>query len=236
MDALASQLDSSSEYSSDDASTHPLNNATHPTTKSNDLPIIGTGKVHTVKIDPDVTVNNRAIRISAAYRLLTHYKYPSTIFTSHSTTSSSGLSSFYPTTSATSSQEQETMTWRCPSNLRAFDLLLTTSNKDPIARFTANYLSLTNVGAIELYTPLAANNIEALNEIIVTGWTLYQTMLWRSSNPVPLIGAVIARTGREKNVPLYEGGNGNGQKEIGGRDGRSYLGDGVYEMEDKKVR
>jgi hypothetical protein len=215
VESLASKLDSASATSSSDedaASNHPL--TTKSKSNPTDLITTGIGNIHAIKIDPTVVVNSRAIRVSAASRLLTHYKYLSTIFTSHA-------------------GGQETMTWRCPSNIRAFDLLLTDSSKTPIARFTANYLSFTNCGAIELYSELAANDVAALNEVVVTGWTLYQTMVYRASSPVPLVGAAFARTGRESNVPVGVGKS-NGDQELGTLP--PGYGPSEHELEDKKLK
>jgi hypothetical protein len=153
-----------------------------------DAGVIGDGHVHAFKIDYNTHVHGRPIRVSAAKRLLTRYTYQSLAFSSDST-----------------GNKPATMTWKSNSWFRCFDFILLDESQQLVAKFTPKYLGMRNIATIEFLGPKADNPL-ARDEVVVTGLTLYMCMFYRTSNIVPLVGALTARPGKDYKITAAPGG------------------------------
>lgn len=141
--------------------------------------IIGEGRVHAFHIDCDTMVRGRPIRVSAARKWLTRYNYPSTAYSSD------------PSRPAV-------MTWHSNSKWKAFDFDLRDENEELVARFSPRYIARKTAN-IELFGSRAWDTA-AVEEVLITGITLYLCMIYRASNLVPFIGAAVSRSGKDYNV------------------------------------
>lgn len=68
----------------------------------------------------------------------------------------------------------------------------------PVAKFSANTMSLRNVGRVEFLGPTLMANEAFREEIVVVGMTLMYTMVLRSTSILSFFGAIIARPGRSE--------------------------------------
>lgn len=90
------------------------------------------------------------------------------------------------------------MTWKSSSMLRCFDMVLLDTKQEPVAQFSASYTPF-GTATLKIFGTKAWQE-DALDEVVVTAWTLYQTMLYRASSPVPFVGALLARRGKDYRV------------------------------------
>jgi hypothetical protein len=142
--------------------------------------VIGDSKVRVFHIDFDARVRGRSIKMSPAKRMSANYNYPSLAYSSDPL-------------------KPALMTWKYNSLIRCFDHELRDANGELVARFDPRYHGLHNFASIKLYGDKAWDT-QAVEEVIVTGLTLYLCMVYRSSSPVPLVGALVTRTGKEKKM------------------------------------
>jgi hypothetical protein len=142
--------------------------------------IFGTSRVSAFKIDCEANVRGRDVRVSAAKRLVTRYNYPSMAYSDDPA-------------------KPAIMTWKSNSKWKFLDMDLKDENDQLVARFNPRYFGMRKVAAIEMFGPKAWDQ-KAIEEIIVTGLTLYVCMVYRSSSWVPLIGAMVARPGKDYKV------------------------------------
>ena len=147
------------------------------TTKSD---IIGEGRLHGLKIDCETTIRGRNIRISAAKKWLTRYNYPSTAFSSDPS-------------------RPVAMTWHSNSNWKCLDMDLRDENGELVAKFNPRYLGVRKMATFEMIGTKAWDT-SAVEEVLITGVTLYICMIYRISNIVPFVAAVVARPGKDYKV------------------------------------
>ena len=164
------------------------------TTAATNDAIVGDGHVHGFKIDCNVHVRGRPIRVSAAKRWKTKYTYPSLAFSSDPSNNS----------------KPATMTWESSSWFKWLDFVLLDESQQPVARFSTNYVGVSKLATIELLGPKADDPL-ARNEVVVTGLTLYICMIYRASSILAFFGAVVARPGKDYKVTDAQG------KEEGGK-------------------
>lgn len=74
----------------------------------------------------------------------------------------------------------------------------------PVAKFSANTMSLRNVGHIEFLGPVAMGNEAFREEVVVVGLTLMYTMVLRLTSILSFFGAVIARPGKREEGKAHE--------------------------------
>merc|ERR1711964_773725 len=68
-----------------------------------------------------------------------------------------------------------------------------------VARFNPRYLGVRKIATIELFGAQAWNPL-AVEEVLITGITLYLCMIYRTSSFVPFLSAVVARPGKDYKV------------------------------------
>ncbi|ETN38559.1 uncharacterized protein HMPREF1541_06595 [Cyphellophora europaea CBS 101466] len=146
--------------------------------------IIGEGRIHGFKIDCETMVRGRPIRVSAAKKLLTRYNYASTSYSSDP-------------------DKPEVMTWKSNSAWKVFDFDLRDESDQLVARFNPRYMGMRKLATIEMFGPKAWDSA-AVEEVMITGITLYICMIYRTSNWVPLVGALVSRPGKDYKVTEKE--------------------------------
>lgn len=142
--------------------------------------VVGEGRIHVFKIDCETQVRGRSIRVSAARKWLTRYNYSSTAF-------------------SPDASRPAIMTWHSNSTWKCFDFDLRDENDELVARFNPRYLGVRKLATIELFGAHAWNSL-AVEEVLITGITLYLCMIYRTSNLVPFVGAMVARSGKDYKV------------------------------------
>lgn len=152
--------------------------------EKNDTDLIGEGQTHGFKIDCACTIHGRPVTLSAASRLMTRYSYSSLAF-------------------ASEPNKPVVMTWHGDSKVKWYDFQLKDESGEVVARFNTNYAGVRKLSSIEIIGP-KANDPLALDEVVITSVMMYITMLYRTSNFVPLIGALTARSGKDFNVAEKE--------------------------------
>ncbi|KAF7862536.1 hypothetical protein EAF04_007409 [Stromatinia cepivora] len=201
----------------DTSSSQPLYTVSYKSFKPNlvfrsasDDSVFGTGTIHPVSIDADCEVRGRRIKIKAMKRWKTEYAHLSYTFNSSSSQSSiSNIDTSTSSTSNTSAPNIETdtsnsnpdkkepvqMTWTSSSGWKTWDFICLDTSQMPVAKFSANTLSLKNVGCIEFLGEEAMSNERFREEIVVVGMTLMYTMVLRTTSVLSLVGAVFAKPG-----------------------------------------
>ncbi|KAI9648911.1 hypothetical protein NHQ30_001477 [Ciborinia camelliae] len=174
----------------------PLYNVSYKTFQPNlifqsasDATPLGTGTLHPISIDADCTVRGRAIKIQALKRFKTEYTHLS------------------PTFAACDSYIENpavAMTWTSSSGWKNWDFICLDPQQMPVAKFSANTMSLRNVGRIEFWGPVATAHRAFQEEIIVVGMTLMYTMVLRSTSVLSLLGAMVARPGKKEVGKAHE--------------------------------
>jgi hypothetical protein len=147
--------------------------------------VIGESKVRAFhSVDCPTTIRGRPVALSAAKKILTRYNYSSTAF-------------------ASDPLKPAVMTWRSNSSFKVFDFDLLDERDELVARFNSRYFGLKKVSVIEMFGPKAWDSL-ATEEVIITGITLWYCMVYRASSPVPLIGALVSRRGKDYNTTEKE--------------------------------
>lgn len=147
---------------------------------TNESDIIGDGRIHAFKIDCETHIRGRTVRVSAARKWYTQYNYSSTAYSNDPSRPS-------------------IMTWSSNSAWKYLDFDLRNESNELVARFCPRYLGVRKLCTFELFGPRAWDS-SAVEEVLITGFTLYVCMIYRSSNFVPFIGAVVARPGKDYKV------------------------------------
>jgi hypothetical protein len=142
--------------------------------------IVGEGRIHALKIDCETKIRGRTARVSAAKKWLTRYNYASTAF-------------------ASDPSRPAVMTWNSNSTWKCLDFALRDENDQLVARFNPRYLGVRKVATFEMFGPKAWDSL-AVEEVLITGVTLYICMVYRMSNIVPFLSAVVARPGKDYKV------------------------------------
>jgi len=142
--------------------------------------VIGQSKVRKFHIDCEARIRGRVVKLSPVKRMVTKYNYPSLAYSEDP---------LKPTL----------MTWKASSLIRCFDHELRDGNDQVVARFDARYHGLHNFASIKLYGEKAWD-ARAVEEVVITGMTLYLCMIYRASSPVPFVGALVTRPGKEKKM------------------------------------
>ncbi|KAF2732870.1 hypothetical protein EJ04DRAFT_513619 [Polyplosphaeria fusca] len=153
-------------------------------TLADDTDIIGTSRVRAVHIDIDATHRGRALRISAAKKLMTRYNYASLAY-------------------ATDPHKPAVMTWKANSWVKCFDFDLLDESGRLVARFNPKYFGIKKFASVEMFGPLAWDK-QATEEVLITGLSMYMCMVYRSMSWVPLVGAIVARPGKDYKVTEKE--------------------------------
>jgi hypothetical protein len=142
--------------------------------------IIGEGRIRAFKIDCETTIRSRNVRVSAAKKWLTRYNYPSTAFSED------------PARPAV-------MTWNSNSNWKYLDMDLRDEDNELVAKFNPRYLGTRKLCTFEMIGTKAWDS-SAVEEVLITGITLYICMIYRMSNLVPFVSAIVARPGKDYKV------------------------------------
>lgn len=96
------------------------------------------------------------------------------------------------------------MTWTSSSGWSNWDFICLDQNQLPVAKFSANTMSLRNVGYIEFFNPEVLRNEPFREEIMVVGMTLMYTMALRTSSVLSLFGAIISKPGKREEGKPHE--------------------------------
>lgn len=145
---------------------------------SNDEELIGTGDLHTFKIDSESSVRGKPMHIKALKRFVTAYTHPSEAY-------------------RTAGGAPQNMTWTSSTNFKQWDFVCLDEDKVPVARFSSNVWAVRKLGFIE-FMGEKADDPKAREEIVVVGLTIYYTMLVRMNNIFQLFGAVASKPGYPK--------------------------------------
>lgn len=138
---------------------------------------IGTGTLHTFKIDADYELHGRKDTLVAQKRFRTVYTHRSLAMSE--------------------TDKPVTLTWTSDSDFKSWDLVCVDELQMPVARFMTNVWATKQYGRIEFTGPRAGS--EALrDEIVVTGMTLVYCMALRSASILSLFGALFASPGHDK--------------------------------------
>ncbi len=152
----------------------------------NTTTIIGTGTLHPISINAGYTIHNKKGKLKALKRWTTEYTYLSYAYAS----SPEG--------------PPAPMRWTSSCHLNTWDFICLDEHEMPVAKFAAKWVGLTKLATIEFIGPKAGSEA-ARDEIVVTGMTLYSTMILRMNNLGSLFGAIFARPGPIKDKE-QEGG------------------------------
>ncbi|KAL6704920.1 hypothetical protein ACN47E_007465 [Coniothyrium glycines] len=137
-----------------------------------------TGVINSVAIDGESTINGRSIHIKPLKRWRTQYNY-----LSHAIRSS---------TSA-----PVPVNWIAKCTLKVWDFVcINAQTQEPIAKFSVNFWAVKEVGNLYFEKSREALGQELLDEVVVTGVTILYIMMTRINNPLNLVGAVFAKTGK----------------------------------------
>ncbi|KAF7955584.1 hypothetical protein EAE96_004510 [Botrytis aclada] len=152
-----------------------------------DKSIFGTGTLHCLSIDSDCSVREQPIKLKAMKRWKTEYSHLSRTF-------------------SPSSAEPVQMLWTSSSGWKNWDFICLNASSMPVAKFSANTMSLKNVGRIEFLGEEVIGNEAFKEEIVVLGMTLMYTMVLRSTSFLSLFGAVFAKPGKREEGEEGKGG------------------------------
>ncbi|KAI4191160.1 MAG: hypothetical protein L6R41_000297 [Letrouitia leprolyta] len=141
-----------------------------------DNKIIGAGTIHIISIHPDYELHGRKGTIKALKRWKTSYTH---------------LSHAY---APSPDGPPMTMTWTSSSNFKTWDFICLDDQQMPVAKFIGNIWGVKRLGYIEFLGP-KATSAAARDEIVVTGLTLFYTMIIRTYSIFNFFGAIFARTG-----------------------------------------
>lgn len=152
--------------------------------EAEDDDVIGNSRVKVFHIDCPTTVRGRSVALSAASRIMTRYNYSSLAYASHPL-------------------KPAVMTWKSNSMVKVFDFDLLDEQQQTVARYNTKYLAAKKYATIELFGPKAWDSL-ATEEVLITGLTMYFCMIYRVSSPVPLVGALVSRGGKDYKVTEKE--------------------------------
>ncbi|KAF5877157.1 uncharacterized protein Bfra_001520 [Botrytis fragariae] len=186
--------------SSSSSSSQPLYTVSYKTLSPNlvfksalDKSVFGTGTLHPFSIDSDCSLRDQPIQLKAMKRFKTEYSHLSRTF-------------------SPSSKEPVQMLWTSSSGWKNWDFICLDASSMPVAKFSANTMSLKNVGRIEFLGEEVIGNEAFKEEIVVVGMTLMYTMVLRSTSFLSLFGALFAKPGRKEMEEEGKGGQANDGK------------------------
>jgi hypothetical protein len=136
---------------------------------------IAIGTVNTISISGSCTLHGREITLKPLKRFKTHYNY-----LSH----------------ALANPEPVPVSWIANCGMKVWDFVcLNAVTQEPIAKLGMNMWGLKTVASFEFESGEGVS--EAVrDEVVVTGLTLAYIMSVRISNPLNLVGAAFAKTGK----------------------------------------
>lgn len=138
---------------------------------------IATGTINNVSIAAECTLHGQVIAIKPLKKWKTAYNYLSTALSPTST--------------------PVAISWMAYSNLKTWDFVCLDSNTQlPIAKLSANWWALKQVGNFYFEKNAADLSKEACDEVVVTGLTIMYVMMTRMNNPLHLLGATFAKAGK----------------------------------------
>lgn len=166
-----------------------------------DNSVFGTGFIPPIIIDSDCELRGRKIKVKAMKRFKTEYSHMSHTFNSSSDANAA-------------EKDPVQMTWISTSGWKNWDFICLDAAQMPVAKFSANTMSLKNVGTFEFLGEEAIGNERFKEEVVVVGTTLLYTMVLRTTSFLSLFGAVFARPGKK-----IEAKDGDGER-MDGKDGK----------------
>lgn len=152
--------------------------------EGNETDVVGDGSTQAFRIDTPLHINGRAVTLSAASKLATRYNYTSHAYSKNP-------------------NKPAIMTWSGNSMIKWYDFDLLDESGEKVARYYTNYAGIKRLGTIEMFGPKAHDQLAA-DEVVITSIMMAFTMVWRSSNFVPLIGALTSRSGKDYKVSEKE--------------------------------
>jgi len=152
--------------------------------EAEDEDVIGDSKVKAFHIDCETHIRGRPVRLSAAKRILTRYNYPSLAYSERD-------------------GRPAIMTWKCNKIIKCFDFDLLDPDNNLVAQFKPKYMGMRKMATIEMFGDKAWN-VDTTEEVLITGLSMYLCMIYRASSPVPLVGALISRSGKDYKVTEKE--------------------------------
>lgn len=146
---------------------------------SEDSTAIGTGTLHAFSINPDLEIHGHSGRLKALKRFKTEYTL---------------LSRAYSDTI-----EPTTLQWKSKSGFTSWDFICVDETGITVAVFSANLFAFSKAVRVGFYDT-KAYSIEAREEILLVGMTLYYCMISRTYNVFNLFGAVLTRPGQPQDT------------------------------------
>lgn len=138
---------------------------------------ISTGTINNVSIAAECTIHGQQIDIKPLKKWVTAYNYLST------------------TLSTTGSPVP--ITWVTTNSLKIWDFIcLDSTTQKPLAKFSVNWWAVKQVGNFHFEQSAAALSKEVRDEIVTIGSTILYVMVTRMNNPLNLLGATFAKTGK----------------------------------------
>ncbi|KAJ4364534.1 hypothetical protein N0V83_009129 [Neocucurbitaria cava] len=138
---------------------------------------IATGTINNVSISGECIIHGHDIALKPLKRWKTQYNYLSKTF------SSSGA-------------EPVPISWIANSSLKVWDFVCLDANQLPIAKFSVNIWAIKQVGNFYFEKTKEELSDEERDEVVVTGVTILYIMMTRMNNPLHLVGAAFAKTGK----------------------------------------
>jgi hypothetical protein len=136
-----------------------------------------TGRFHAVKIDADIDIRGKPIKLKAMSRLKTRYSHYSYACAKDS--------------------KPALVDWTSESDFKTWDFICSDSGGNPIAKYESHIWAIKKVGFIEFAGPRSLLTDELIEEMLVTGVTLVSTMTFRTVNTFNLCGALISTPGHK---------------------------------------
>ena len=163
---------------------------------TNNTPI-ATGTINNVSIAAECTIHGQTIPIKPLKKWKTAYNYLSTCLSSVGT--------------------PVPISWITSNDMKIWDFICVDSaTQAPIAKFSVNIWALKQVGNFHFEKNAAELPVEARDEIVVVGLTIFYVMMTRMNNPLHLLGATFAKAGKVED-----------DAQVGGVELEERLGDGA---------
>ncbi|KAL2812924.1 hypothetical protein BDW59DRAFT_35365 [Aspergillus cavernicola] len=138
--------------------------------------IVGTGTLHTFRINADYEVAGQKGTLIAQKRFKTLYTHQSYAYSN--------------------TNEPVTMTWSSESGFTTWDFVCVDERQRPVAKYSAKIWGVKKIGNVEFMDDRPLSDA-ARDEIVVTGLTLFYCMWLRVNNIFSLFGAVFSRPGSQ---------------------------------------
>jgi hypothetical protein len=134
-----------------------------------------TGTLHSVSINADCEIGGKPIQLKARKRFHTEYMHQSLT---------------YPNTAA-----PVPLSWTSDADFKTWDFICLDPQQNPVAKFSTNVWATKKVGNIEFMGPKGAVDKAFIDEIVVTGLTLWNCMALRTMSILSFFGALFSRPG-----------------------------------------